>query len=139
MVFSVSIGDRIATLTLLHDILRSLEKSHGAAAQYRAVKAWLDSLESALKFLVDIDCQNEALAEALEEATAQFKASISEFLKKIGKYQPSLNAGGSGNRCKDTLRKIQWQLSNKDDVQDFQGKILCHATAIQMILDRVRM
>lgn len=139
MVLSVSIGDFISALALLREIQCALKDTHGAASQYRAVMAMLDSLDSALKHLVAIDCEDEALVANLEQATGRFQTSIDAFLNKTGKYQPYLRTDGSGNKWKDALRKIQWTLFNKDDIHDFQAEILGYAPAIGILLQCVNM
>lgn len=64
----------------------------------------------------------------------QCRNTLSTFLTKVKKYQPSLQLGGSGNHLKDSLRKVQWALYTKDDIAHFQLEIRGHVDSILILL-----
>jgi hypothetical protein len=130
MVFNVSVGDFICVINLIVGILGALEQSHGAAAQFQDLMGTFESLKDALQDVETLDCNSEALSAALKRA----ELSVERFLKKIEHYQPSLQVGGTKNKWKDAMRKIQWTLYRKDDVNAFRTEISVHLNSIQLLL-----
>lgn len=70
----------------------------------------------------------------LRQVSMQCRNTLSTFLTKVKKYQPSLQLGGSGNHLKDSLRKVQWALYTKDDIAHFQLEIRGHVDSILILL-----
>lgn len=79
--FGVSVGDFIAVAGLVREICEGLKDAHGSAVQYRAVMAVLGSLGSALERLQRLQCDDEALAAARQQATTGVKESIVRYTK----------------------------------------------------------
>jgi hypothetical protein len=63
----------------------------------------------------------------------QCRLSISAFLDNIKSYNRSLGVGGSGSRLRDAAKKIQWTLTQKDDLVRFRTEINGYATVINML------
>ena len=54
-------------------------------------------------------------------------------MQKFGKsLQP--RGGSSGNFIKDTALKLQWQVSEKEELAKFRAKIAAHCFSINMLL-----
>ena len=138
MVVPFSTGDFISIISLIRTILGALVESNGAASQYRLVMTILKGLENSVKYVETIEYGDEALAAELQQAAERFENSTKTFEDKIRKYEPSLKAGGSSKKWRDTMRKIQWTL-NKDDVTAFQAEILIHASNVQLLLQSAHM
>ena len=137
--FGVSVGDFIATVTFVRDILKALNDTHGAGAQFRAIEATLKGVEDSLRGLESVECDQEELSAALTQATNRLQACAASFIQQNAKFTPSMQLGGSGSKLKDSLRRIQWALTKKEDVASFQAEILGHATSVQMLLHGVTM
>lgn len=105
--FGVSVGDFVACIGLIKDIIDCLQDSQGSAAKYRGLLNSLESLQTALSKVKSVETESRE-KHALKEAARQCGYTLSAFLAKIEKYQPSLKVGGSGSAFKDSLRKIQW-------------------------------
>lgn len=134
----VSVGDFIACITLIKNIIDSLKDSQGSSAKYRGLINSLEGLEAALSKVKDLETSNLRERHALEEASRQCGYTLSAFLAKIEKYQPNLKVGGSGSRLKDSLRKIQWALYTKDDIAHFQAEIRGHVDSITLLLHTIQ-
>jgi hypothetical protein len=132
--FGVSVGDFIACIDLIRTVVESLQSAHGSAAQYHSLIASLESLESALIRVRDVNIHDPTLRVALHRVAIKSRSSLSTFLAKIEKYQPSLQLGGSGIRFKDNIRKIQWAVYAKEDITIFQNEITGHVQAIVLLL-----
>jgi len=137
--FGVSVGDFISGIQLIHTIIEALEDSAGSSAEYQGIIRELKGLESALNCVMDLDIEDEAQEVAMREAAAQCSKTIQEFLQKVKKYQPALQAGGSTRKWKDNLRKIQWSFYSKEDVRRFQAQLQGHTASIQILLQRIHM
>ena len=130
MVFNVSVGDFISVINLIIDIIGALEQSHGDASEFQDLMGMFESLKDAIDETGSLDCNSLALAVALKRA----EGSVERFLKKIEKYQSFLQIGGSRNKWRDAMRKIQWALYCKDDVNAFRAEISVHVNCIQLLL-----
>lgn len=135
--FGVSVGDFVACIGLIKDIIDCLQDSQGSAAKYRGLLNSLESLQTALSKVKSVETESRE-KHALKEAARQCGYTLSAFLAKIEKYQPSLKVGGSGSAFKDSLRKIQWAFYTKDDIAQFQAEIHGHVNSITLLLHTVQ-
>lgn len=130
MIFNVGVGDFIAVIDLTIQILGALEQSHGAAPQFQDLLGIFEELKGAIKEAGALDCNSVALSSALRRAGC----CIEHFLKKIERYQPHLQLGGSKAKWKDAILKIHWTLFRKEDVNAFRSEISIHLNNIQLLL-----
>jgi hypothetical protein len=135
-----SVGDIISICLLVKDLVEALNSSRGAAAEYQEMTRELWGLERAL-LQVDLlsrTCNNSPELNALHETACRTaedcRRCISDFLKKIKKYEPSLREAGSGSLIRDASRKIQWQVMQSSDVSKFRAEIGAHSQSISMLL-----
>lgn len=135
--FGVSVGDFVACIGLIKDIIDSLQESQGSAAKYRGLLNSLESLAIALSKVKSVQTESREKY-ALEQAASQCGYTLSAFLAKIEKYQPSLKVGGSGSAFKDSVRKIRWALYTKDDIAQFQVEIHGHVDSIALLLHTIQ-
>jgi hypothetical protein len=134
--FGFSVGDFISGISLIRDLIKSLEEGAGSGQEYRDLIRELYELERALLEIKHIRVP-EALTcqkNALEQAACQCQETISDFLLKTGKYSRHLSSRGSGNVMGDALRKMQWVLCTKDDIKIFRAKIAGHKSSLLMLL-----
>jgi hypothetical protein len=134
--FGFSVGDFVDGIELTRQLINALKSSAGSAKEYQDLIHELYSLERALlevKHLQVIDALRPQRI-AVEQAALQCQDTITQFLSKISKYQPSLRVGGSGSAWRDCLRKIQWALYQKEDVQRFRAQIQGHTSSIMTLL-----
>jgi len=130
--FGFSVGDFISGIELIRQLITALEDGAGASKEYHDLIRELYSLEFALLKVkrLEVDDSLEGDKNVVIRAVRQCQETISQFLSSIAKYQPSLRAGGSGSSWKDCLRKIQWALCKKEEVQQFRARIQGHTTSI---------
>lgn len=134
--FGFSVGDFIAGIQLVRDIITSLQASGGSSLEYQALASELFSLERALIEVKSLKClqdQSDQL-DALKVAATQCQHTIDRFMTKIQKYQPSLTAQGSGSKWRDSLRKVQWALCKKEDIAAFKAEVSGHAVSINLLV-----
>jgi hypothetical protein len=134
--FGFSVGDFIAGIQLVRDVITSLQASSGSSSAYKALIMELFSLERALLEVKALKRFNHTpdQVDALKCAASQCQLTIDRFMTKVQKYQPSLNAQGSGSKRRDSLRKVQWALCKKEDVASFKAEISGHAIAINLLI-----
>jgi hypothetical protein len=52
----------------------------------------------------------------------------------VTKYQSHLRLGGSQRPWQDAIRKIQWRLSRREDIERFRSAIAFHTQTLQILL-----
>lgn len=134
--FGFSFGDFVDGIELVRQLINALKSGAGSSKEYQDLIHELYSLERSLLEVkhLQVDDAQRAQKIAVEQAAVRCQTTISEFLSKVSKYQPSLRAGGSGSSWRDRLRKIQWALYRKEDVQRFRAQIQGHASSIMTLL-----
>ncbi|KAH9238386.1 hypothetical protein K456DRAFT_1746487 [Colletotrichum gloeosporioides 23] len=107
-----AVGDFIAVLELIKNIIAALDDSHGSTKAYRDVVQSLGILESTIR-QIEQRC-------------------LAEFNNKIEKFGPSLT--GAKNALRGAARKVQWRLEEKD-VDKFRWELLGHTMAMNTLLE----
>lgn len=135
-----SVGDIISVSYLIRDLVKCFNESRGSSAEYQAVTRELWSLDHTLlevKRLLRSCKQSVELSSLWETANSceeQCRKCIVEFRDKTKKYQRSLQGGGTGNLVRDTTAKIQWHISEKDDLAKFRKVITAHCLSLNILL-----
>jgi hypothetical protein len=139
--FGFSVGDFITAIELVGTVIDALRSSSTASLEYRELISQLLSLETALIQVKRLEFEESQYAEviALRQAAAQCRRTIDGFLKKIEKYQPSLNGSGEGSRVRDAWMKVKWAVCRKEDVARFKADLVGHTESIQLLLMTVQM
>jgi hypothetical protein len=130
--FGVSVGDFIAGLKLFKNAIDSLSDAHGARANYIELQKTFTSLGVALNATIQFD---SALHRAAVEAVIHdCKKCITDFLTDVAKFDVLKNASLGKKKLKIGLRKVQWSLCKKEEVQRFKGHLDSHVGALQLLL-----
>ena len=137
--FGISVGDFIAGINTLIDIIHSLRDTKGAQADYKELGSELQSLNSALdgvKALSPDPTQTTELS-ALNTAVERCQACVERFVRRNSKFKSLENTPGK-KWSLATLRKcgreVQWAIWKKNDVENFRGRVQYHTGAIGMLL-----
>ncbi|KAF5521751.1 hypothetical protein CGCA056_v007325 [Colletotrichum aenigma] len=133
-----AVGDFIAVLELIKNIIAALDDSRGSTKAYRDVVQSLGILESTLRQIEKV-YHDQDLQSALGELRAialrnveQIKRCLADFNSKIEKFRPSL--AETKNTFRDAARKVQWKLEEKD-VEKFRWELLGHTMAMNTLLE----
>jgi hypothetical protein len=134
--FGVSVGDFIASIELVRGIAQALKESTGSSSRFVGLIKELYGLQRALLQVngLTVPPEREPELAAIKQAAAQCQGTIEAFLAKNKKFFTTLREGGSHNRLRDSLHKIEWQLFRKDDVEAFQVAISGHTASISLLL-----
>lgn len=138
--FGFSAGDLVLGLKLIKKSIEALEDTKGSSADYQALCHEIDSLKSGLEAVEDLQLEwrlrhNSKPFIAVQEAISRCRRCIDVFLLTITKYQPWLRTNGpSDSPWKANLKKIQWALCKKDDVNRFRAQLERHSSSISMLL-----
>ncbi|ORX95829.1 hypothetical protein BCR34DRAFT_607832 [Clohesyomyces aquaticus] len=140
-VFGFSVGDFIAGVKLVKDLIESLDDAVGAKPAFRCLIAELRSLEGALAEVknLEVDPSQVSSKLALEHAASQCQHSIEAFLGKHVKFQIALGEQASGSTWRTTLRKVQWAVCKQDVVDKFRAEITGHVLTINTLLATVHL
>ena len=142
--FGFSVGDFIAGINLLLDIVRTFDTTQGAQADYRELGEELINLRRVFEGLkdLDLDTPQSSKASAVNKILNDCQSCIDGFMKKNSKFQ-SLSDTSEKRWSLATLkrqgRKVQWALWKKADVARFRTTIQQHANALQLLLASIHM
>jgi hypothetical protein len=135
--FGVGVGDFIAGINLLKEVLGAFSETKGARASYRQVVHELSSLQSALEGIRDFEYEanNQAFQYApIIDAVNTCQQCVGRFLRQVTKFQDTLSVPGSPgwslSSLKSQLRKVEWALCKKSDIEQFRKDIQIHQNAI---------
>ena len=143
--FGVGVGDFIATIGLVRDVINALSSSGGASASYQELIQELYSLERALLRVkqLQLDESLEGEKHALRLAASQCQSTIDEFLESVARYQPHLRSFGSGpgalSWSKDAWIKVQWHLCKEKDLTKFRARLQGHVMSIDLVMTAIQM
>ncbi|KAF2802488.1 uncharacterized protein BDZ99DRAFT_551327 [Mytilinidion resinicola] len=137
--FGFSVGDFVSALNLTRELIRALKDSVGSSTDYRDLIRELRSLKRVLTEVkrLDLDESLKRQRVAVEQAASLCQNTITGFLRKIHKFEPSLGESGSAvrrSKWRVSLRKMEWALYKKEEVAAFRARITGHTSAINMLL-----
>ena len=139
--FGFSVGDFVAGIELIRQLINALEDSAGSSSKYRELIKELYSLERALLEVkhLELDASQYAQLVALRQAATQCQQTIDEFLIKVRKFQPAFRTGAAKSSWRDSLRKMEWALYKKEDVERFRAQLSGHTASINMLMMTVQL
>lgn len=135
-----AVGDFIAVLELIRNIVAALDDSRGSTKAYRDVVHSLEILESTLRQIEEV-YRDQKLRSFLGELrtialrnVAQIKRCLEDFNNKIEKFRPSLANNGTKSVLRDVARKVQWRFEEKD-IEKLRGELLGHTMSMNTLLE----
>ena len=137
--FGISVGDFIAGINTLIDIVHSLSDTNGAQADYKELGSELQSLKSGLDGIEALSLEATQTTEfsALNAAVENCRACVERFFRRNSKFKSLENTTGkkwSLATLKQCGREVQWAVWKKNDVENFRDRIQSHTGAIGMLL-----
>lgn len=138
--FGFSVGDFLVVPRLVGNVVDALRESSDASSTFRGLINELYALESALLRVkrLDSDVSHVETVE-LQQAASRCQETIGAFYKKIQKYQPHLQQGGTGSELGGAWAKIMWTTCKKDDIDNFRAEIRGHTNSIEIVLLTIHM
>ncbi len=138
--FGFSVGDVVLGLKLIKQSIEAFEDTRGSSADYQALSHEIDSLKDGLEAVEDLRLDDRLGPKskaciAVRDAVSRCRRCIDVFVASITKFQPWLRPNEScGPAWKANLKKIQWALCKKDDVNRFRSQLERHSSSISMLL-----
>lgn len=141
MSFGWSAGDIAAAVTLLIEVVKSLDSANGAAKDYRNSMTFLRNLTHTLKLLQTFVEANLEVSykEEICDAVNEIKAPVKEYLDLIVKYQDSLGEGAKEGYHRKIGRKLQWSFFESKKAENLQVRIGRHLQLMDTLLQRLTM
>ncbi|GKT58321.1 vegetative cell wall protein gp1 [Colletotrichum tofieldiae] len=135
-----AVGDFIAVIELIKNIIVALDDCRGSARDYQDTVQNLEMLGKILQQVAEV-YQDQGFNDHLGDLRAiawrslqQIRLCLDGFSDKIQKFAPSLTNGGTKNVFKDVARKIQWKLEEKD-VDKFRTEVMGYTMSLNMLLE----
>ncbi|KAF2108018.1 hypothetical protein BDV96DRAFT_672475, partial [Lophiotrema nucula] len=139
-----SVGDIISVCLLVKDLVDALDKTRGSKAEYQSLTRELWILD---RVLLEVDLlarthgdgsipELNALCETAKKAVDRCRDLVSDFQRKLRKYQSSFDIapGQCANVFKSTAMKVRWRVGEKDEVERFRVAIAGTSNSLQMLL-----
>ena len=135
-----SAGDIISLCLLIKAIVKALHDSRGSSHSFQRLVVQLQALERAL---LEVDLlirkhetspELNALCVAAGQAASNCRNTAGPFLIRLRTFQQSLRPGGTRNKVKDALRKVQWATLHEDEVDKFYAEVAAHTASLNMLL-----
>jgi hypothetical protein len=139
--FGFGIGDFIAVLQLVAILIDVLGKSSNTGTSFQGLLNELYALEAALLQVKRIDLKRYGIVRvtSLRQAASQCQHTIDEFWKKVQKYQPHLQHGGTNSKVKDTWYRVKWALCKEADLEKFRAEIRGHTGSLEILLSTMQL
>jgi len=121
--FGFGVSDIIEGITLVVQGVKALDDAKGAKKGYNDFVDCLTSLLDSFAALenVELPKELEQSKRAIRRRIARIRRIISEFVGTTRKYQRHLSGPGFG--WTDCIKKIQWQLCKRHDLDSFHDKL----------------
>ena len=135
--FGFSFGDMVSGISLVKDLIRALQDSGGATADYRGLMSELYGLERALIAIKELSLPEDADGyQAVRQGVGQCQICVDQFLQKVTKYQP-LSAGTT--TLKDAVKKVKWVLCRREDLLKFRQSLEIQSSSINLLLSALHL
>lgn len=137
--FGFSVGDFIAGINLLIDIVKSFSKSHGAKADYQELGRELVSLKNALESIqaLSLNTAQAAQVSAVNTAVDGCHLCVDGFVQRNSKFRSLESAPKkqwSLAAFKNGVLGVKWAILKKNKVARFRADVQAHSNGIQMLL-----
>lgn len=138
--FGFSVGDILMGLKLIKQSIEALQDTKGSSADFKALGHEIDTLKDGLEAVEELKLDQRfgpksKQAAAIRQAVSRCRQCIETFLSTVAKYQPWLRTKApAGAAWKASLKKVQWALCKKDDVNRFRAQMERHSSCISMLL-----
>jgi ferredoxin-NADP reductase len=139
--FGFSVGDFIAGIKLVKDLIDSLDEAAGAGPAYRRLAAELRSLERALTEVKNLRIHPSQAAQkvALEQAASQCQDCIETFFCENTKFSNTLGALATKSKWRTNLCKFQWAVCKPDAVSKFRAEITGHVLTVNTLMATIQL
>lgn len=134
-----SVGDFIAVIALVKDILTALDDCRGSAKDYRDVVEALEILQKTIQQVSQIYKDRHItndfpdLQVLAQSSIFQIQKSLEGFRDRTQKFAPSLSGRRKKHGVRDIARKIQWKFDEKDVIK-FKDEIKGYSTSLNMLI-----
>ena len=135
-----SVGDIISLSLLVKALVKSLDVSRGASAEYKTVISELETLDTVILQVEHLfqTCEQTSELNALRvtanQCAEQCRKCILRFREQTKIYHNRLGAESTGGFVKNAGWKIRWSITERENVVDFRAQINAHSSALGVLL-----
>lgn len=125
MSFGWSAGDIAAAIKIIIDVAQALDDASGAAADYRRISNFLNSLVATLKTLEALSDIPAAATISLSNKIKEIQEPVIDFLSEIEKYKAKLGLPSTGrlSSLRHMKTKLQYKYGPMKEAQKLQTQI----------------
>jgi len=122
--FGFGVSDLVEGINIIRTGITALNDTRGAKASYRDFSETLSDLLHTLVALENLELppHSEQSKNAINRHISRIRNIISNFIATTTKFQRSLLGPGTG-WWMNSLRKIEWQICKKEDLDSFNERL----------------
>ncbi|PMD30058.1 hypothetical protein L207DRAFT_503230 [Hyaloscypha variabilis F] len=132
MSLGFSLKDFLTVANLISTITGSLKNSGGSTSDYQELVRELNLLQRVLSDIEHLTGLPSELPSinAIKCAALNCQYVLDEFAGKLQKYEKAL--GKAGEKIKDSVKKLEWEIFMKEDVRDLRAYLTSHVGSLNM-------
>ncbi|CAA7271294.1 unnamed protein product [Cyclocybe aegerita] len=144
MALAPSIGDLVTLGTIIASIVKAVNETSGASAEYQELVTELTAFCDMLYVVrgtldtISVSPINQAALNSIHGEILRCQSLVTAFVDTIRPYHRALNAAGGTNRRRHSMRvifrKVWWALFRKEDVTKIQAKMNGHRLQLSVLL-----
>lgn len=136
MSFGFSVGDFVATASIIKDIVNCLKASGGSASEYQELMLELDGLQYALTKIEHLkgSAERTPIINGIKVAALNCQYVLSNFLEKLKEYEKSLAYGKTRGLVVDSTKKVKYELAIKTEAQNLRAYLTMHTGSLNLRL-----
>jgi hypothetical protein len=134
--FGFSVGDFIAAVKLIDDVVDAVRESGRASASFAALVEELERFKLTLSRAneIQLDARLERQQREIHYAAEQCLTVIQEFWDKAQKYEEHLYQPQRRKKIRRAVTRIKWALVKQKDVDDLREVLQSHVTNYATLL-----
>ena len=139
--FGFSVGDFIAAVKLIAQIIDALREAGNAGRHFRELVEELENLKLVLQQIQKLKLSEKLAAEniALEAAGTRCLLVIQEFCEKNVKYEKCLGRDYGNVGLNSAWMRVRWSLCKKTDIVELRNRLSIHRGDLTLLLLKVQL
>ena len=121
---------------VVRKVVKALDETHGAKAEYQRVMRSLRDLESCLSEIRSVLCKVDTVfGNALRGQLDSSTSSIDVFYRKfVSKYGEGLSGNGSPRRTRGLSKKLSWAFSAAEELSQFRHQLSDQLNTVKFLM-----
>jgi len=137
MSFGWSVGDIVAAINLVNQIIQCVSDIDGSQANFQELQSELQALQLALTNISALADEPGQIPDivALKFVACSCQETLQRFFEKIKPFDESLGVGSRKSKLRKAPRMVRWELLVKKDIPEFRSYLVAHVGSLNLRLN----